>query len=126
MEKNLKAKGLYALIPVKPKSKPKRKKENVFYVEIRKIKQTKEQFKEEIDKKVIKDLIESVRKYGVIQPLTVAKIEKRRNQGINVYYELVSGQKRLLAAKSAGLRVVPAIIKNSSSLKLRMTRNDKV
>ena len=124
--KNLKAKGLHALIPVKPKTKPKRKKENVFYIEVRKIKQTKEQFKKEIDKKVLKDLAESIRKYGVIQPLTVAKIEKRRNHGINVYYELVSGQKRLLAAKSAGLRVVPAIIKNPPSLKLRRTRNDKV
>ena len=35
MEKNLKAKGLHALIPIKPKFKPKRKKENVFYIEIR-------------------------------------------------------------------------------------------
>lgn len=111
MEKNLKAKGLHALIPVKPKFKPKRKKENVFYVEIRKIRQTPEMLKKEINKKTLKELTESIRKYGVIQPLTVAKIEKKKQSGVNVYYELISGQKRLLAAKSAGLRVVPATIK---------------
>lgn len=108
--KKLKAKGLYALIPVKPKAKPKRKKENVYYIEIRKIRQTKEQLKKEIDKKVLKDLTESIRKYGVIQPLIVVKVEKRKRGGINVYYRLVSGQKRLLAAKLAGLAVVPAVI----------------
>ena len=138
--KNLKAKGLHALIPIKPKFKPKRKKENVFYVEIRKIRQTPEMLKREISKKALKELAESVRKYGIIQPLTVAKIEKKKKSGINVYYELISGQKRLIAAKSAGLRVVPAMIKNPPSLKLptppkqlrlrrpgrRTKRNDKI
>ncbi len=114
--KKLKAKGLYALIPIKPKAKPKRKKENVYYIEIRKIRQTKEQLKKEIDKKVLKDLTESIRKYGVIQPLFVAKVEKRKRGGINVYYRLVSGQKRLFAAKLAGLAVVPAVIKKDDKV----------
>ncbi len=110
--KKIKARGLQALIPIKPRTKPKRKKENVYYVEIKKIRQTPEQLKKEIDKKVLKDLIESIRKYGVIQPLTVEKVEKRKKQGINVYYKLLEGRKRLLAAKEADLRVVPARIKN--------------
>ncbi len=127
MEKDLKAKGLHALIPIKPKFKPKRKKENVFYIEIRKIRQAPEMLKKEINKKVLKELTESVRKYGVIQPLTVSKVEKKKKGGINVYYNLLNGQKRLLAAKSAGLRVVPAVIRNPPSGKLRRTkRNDKV
>lgn len=114
--KKLKARGLRALIPIRPRVKPKRKKENVFYIEIRKIRQTKEQLKKEIDKKVLKELTESIRKYGVIQPLTVAKVEKRKRGGINVYYQLVSGQKRLLAAKQAGLRVVPAVIRRDDKV----------
>jgi ParB family transcriptional regulator, chromosome partitioning protein len=110
-DKKIRVRGLRALIPVKPRTKPKRKKENVYYVEIKKIRQTGDQIKKEIDKKVLKELTESIKKFGVIQPLTVSKVEKRKRGGINVYYELVSGQKRLLAAKQAGLRVVPAVIK---------------
>lgn len=107
----IRARGLRALIPIKSRVMPRRKKESVFYVEIRKIKQTQEQIKKEIDKKILDDLTESVKRYGVIQPVVLAKVEKRRNRGINVYYKLVSGQKRLMAAKSAGLRVVPAFIR---------------
>lgn len=114
--KKIKARGLRALIPIKPRTKPKRKKENVYYIEIKKIRPAPDQVKKEIDKKVLKDLTESIRKYGVIQPLTVAKVEKKKRSGINVYYQLVSGRKRLLAAKSAGLRVVPAIIRKHDKI----------
>ena len=66
-----------------------------------------------INRQVLKELIDSIRKFGIVQPLTVIKIEKKkRGGGLNVYYRLVAGQKRLIAAKSAGLAVVPAIIKN--------------
>lgn len=107
----LKAQGLRALIPIKPRTKPKKRKESVYYVEIRKIRQTPELLKKEVDKKVMKELVESVKKYGVIQPLEVVKVEKKKKGGINVYYKLISGQKRLIAAKIAGLRVVPAKIR---------------
>ncbi len=125
MIKKIRPKGLGALIPLRVKTKPERKKENVFYVEIRKIRQTphlvgnQKGTGQALDKKALKELTESIRKYGVIQPLELAKVEKRKNRGINVYYQLVSGQKRLLAAKSAGLRVVPAKIKKTAG-------NDKI
>ena len=105
------AKGLHALIPVQSKAKPKKKKESVYYVEIRKIKQTPDQLKKEINKKVLKELTDSIKKYGVVQPLELVKVERKKKKGINVYYKLISGQKRLVAAKTAGLRVVPAKIK---------------
>ncbi|MEK7659427.1 MAG: ParB N-terminal domain-containing protein [Patescibacteria group bacterium] len=111
MNKIKTGKGLNALIPIKPRTKSKKEKENVYYVEIRKIKLSPEQLKKEIDKKVLKELTESIRKYGVIQPLTLIKVEKRKKHGINVYYKLFEGRKRFLAAKGAGLRVVPAKIK---------------
>lgn len=113
--KKFKASGLKALIPIKNRKKPKKKKASVFYIEIRKIRQPPEMLKKEIDKQVLKELTNSIRKYGVVAPLTVAKVEKRkRGGGLNVYYKLIAGQKRLMAAKSAGLAVVPAIIKNDS------------
>ena len=110
--KKIKARGLQALIPIRSRTKPKKRKENIYYIEIKKIKQTRDQAKKEIDQKVLRELTDSIRKYGVIQPIVVAKVEKRKKQGINVYYNLLDGQKRLLAAKAAGLRVVPARIKN--------------
>lgn len=116
MSKMKTGKGLNALIPIKPRTKSKKRKENVYYVEIRKIKLAPEQFKKEIEKKVLKELTESIRKYGVIQPLVVMKVEKRKKQGIDVYYKLLEGRKRLLAAKEAGLRVVPAKIKKDDKV----------
>lgn len=113
--KKFKASGLNALIPIKNKKKPKKKKASVFYIEIRKIRQSPEMLKKEIDQAGLKELTDSIRKYGIVEPLTVAKVEKRkRGGGLNVYYKLVSGRKRLMAAKSAGLAVVPAVIKNEA------------
>jgi len=48
------------------------------------------------------ELTESVRQYGVLQPLTV----RRRNGG----YELVAGERRLRAAQAAGLQEVPCMV----------------
>lgn len=110
----LKAQGLRALIPIKPKTKPKKKKESVYYVEIRKIRLTPRLRASEgqaSDKKALRELTESIKKYGVVQPLELVKVERRKSKGINVYYKLISGQKRLIAAKTAGLRVVPAKIR---------------
>lgn len=110
----IRTRGLKALIPIRPKIKPSRKKESIFYVEIKKIRQSSlhKIAGQAIDKKVLDDLTESIRKYGIIQPVVVAKVERKKRSGITVYYKLVSGQKRLIAAKSAGLRVVPAFIRN--------------
>lgn len=109
----LKAQGLRALIPIRAKIKPKKKKESVYYVEIRKIRLTPHLRASEgqVDKKVLKELTESIKKYGVVQPLELVKVERKKKKGINVYYKLISGQKRLAAAKTAGLRVVPAKIR---------------
>ena len=111
--KKIRPKGLEALIPTRIKTKSKKKKANVFYVEVRKIRLTPHLRKSagQVNKKILKDLTESVRKFGVVQPLVVSKVEKKKKGGINVYYKLLAGQKRLMAAKSVGLRVVPAVIK---------------
>ncbi|SHH30658.1 nucleoid occlusion protein [Tepidibacter thalassicus] len=53
------------------------------------------------------ELSESIRAFGILQPITVRKISDSR-------YELVAGERRLRAAKIAGLRNIPAIINNLS------------
>lgn len=54
------------------------------------------------DEQSLRELAESIRTYGVLQPLTVRRIQ----QG----YELVAGERRLRAAAAAGLRQVPCLI----------------
>ena len=58
----------------------------------------------DFDEKSLKDLAESIDNFGIIQPLTI------RSQGEE--YELIAGERRLKAAKLAGLNKVPAIIKD--------------
>lgn len=60
------------------------------------------QARKEFDDDSLKELSESIRSYGVLNPLTV----RVRNGG----YELIAGERRLRAAKLAGLREVPCII----------------
>lgn len=55
----------------------------------------------------LQELSESIKVYGILQPITVRKIGDSR-------YELVAGERRLRAAKLAGLKEVPAIINNLS------------
>lgn len=54
-------------------------------------------------------LADSIRQYGIIQPLLVRKT--------NDTYELVAGERRLRASKELGLRVVPCIVTDISELK---------
>ncbi|MBR6654172.1 MAG: ParB/RepB/Spo0J family partition protein [Oscillospiraceae bacterium] len=54
------------------------------------------------DSQALFELSESIARYGIIQPLSVRKIGKQ--------YELVAGERRLRAAKMAGLTEVPCII----------------
>lgn len=55
-------------------------------------------------------LTESVKKFGVCQPIKVRFIN-------NKFYEIISGERRLMAAKAAGLEKIPAIILNISDSK---------
>ena len=57
------------------------------------------------DDEEMETLTESVRAYGVMSPLIVRPMEKNRGE-----YEVVSGHRRMRAAKKAGLRTVPAFI----------------
>ena len=121
-------KGLQSLIPKKQskmanlaKSQPtkeswlKPKKESIFNVEIDKIKPNPHQPRREFPKEKLKELANSIREHGILQPLIVTKIEKPTERGQQVEYELVAGERRLKAAQLAGLPHVPVIIRDSSA-----------
>jgi ParB family chromosome partitioning protein len=63
------------------------------------------------DKEKLKELSESIKKHGIIQPLIV------RKKGLN--YELVAGERRLRAAKLAKLQTVPVLIRDYDEKQMR-------
>jgi ParB family transcriptional regulator, chromosome partitioning protein len=86
----------------------------VFWIEIEKIHPNPYQPRHEFDQAKLKDLSESIRMYGVLQPLIVTRKEVFLDHGgMIVEYELISGERRLRASKLAGLAQVPALIRNS-------------
>lgn len=68
----------------------------------------------EFDAAKLQDLADSIRMYGVLQPLVVTRHERIKEEGgLLVEYELISGERRLRASKLAGLEQVPVIIRNT-------------
>ncbi len=86
----------------------------VFFIETEKIKPNPFQPRKEFDQEKLKDLSDSIRMYGILQPLVVTRKEViKEDGGLVAEYELISGERRLRASKLAGLLQVPALIRNS-------------
>src|SRR3989344_99644 len=105
-------KGLGSLIPQNMEIEPETRKESIFYVETNKIKANPDQPRRDFDEEGIKELSKSVRKYGVLQPLLVTKVETETPKGLEVSYQLIAGERRLRASQFAGLPQVPVIIRD--------------
>jgi ParB family chromosome partitioning protein len=86
--------------------------DSIFWIEVAKIHPNPYQPRKDFDEQSLSDLAESVRQYGVLQPLVVTRREKEKESGgISVEYELISGERRLRASKIANLFQVPVIIR---------------
>lgn len=107
-------KGLDALIPsgineksVTGKTKKEKSSENQSgetIVNITKVEPNREQPRKNFDEDALEELTESIRQFGLLQPILV--------QDRKTYYEIIAGERRWRAAKKAGLKEVPVIIKN--------------
>jgi len=85
----------------------------IFWVEVDRIKPNPFQPRKSFDEASLASLAESIRSYGVLQPLTVTRKEiERPGEGISVEYELIAGERRLRAAKIAGIQQVPVVIRS--------------
>lgn len=103
--------GLESLIPKKSGKGQKvleNEKEPIFYIEIEKIKSNPYQPRKNFDQAGLESLSNSIKEYGILQPILVSRIEKGSGW---IEYQLVAGERRLLAAKMVGLTQVPAIIR---------------
>lgn len=86
--------------------------DSIFWVELDKIVPNPYQPRREFDEAKLKELADSIRMYGVLQPLTVTRRERPRDDGtFYSEYELIAGERRLRASKLAGLSQVPVIIR---------------
>jgi len=86
--------------------------ESIYFIEVDKIAPNPYQPRREFDQDRLKELSDSIRQYGVLQPLVVSRIEESDNYGgVRVRYELIAGERRLRASRLAGLAQVPAVIR---------------
>lgn len=85
---------------------------SIFWIEIEKIKPNPFQPRKEFDEYKLRDLADSVKQYGILQPLVVTRREIEKPEGgLAVEYELIAGERRLRASKIAGLTQVPVLIR---------------
>ena len=73
----------------------------VLYLSVDAIRANPDQPRKYFEPEALRELAESIGRYGILQPLTV----RRGEDG----YELIAGERRLRAAKLAGLREVPCL-----------------
>ncbi|MBI1975070.1 MAG: ParB/RepB/Spo0J family partition protein [Parcubacteria group bacterium] len=94
--------------------------ESIFYIEAEKIESNPYQPRREFNEGAIAELAESVKEYGILEPLIVSRVEQDVPTGTKVSYQLVAGERRLLAAKKAGLTTVPAIIRQFPEERMKL------
>ena len=85
---------------------------SIFWIEVDKIKPNPFQPRKEFNEDKLRDLADSIRQYGVLQPLVVTRKEiEKADGGLAVEYELIAGERRLRASKLANIYQVPVVIK---------------
>lgn len=95
--------------------------DSIYFIEVEKIIPNPYQPRREFDQARLQDLADSIRQYGVLQPLVVSRIEEPNDQGgFSVKYELIAGERRLRASKLAGLSQVPAVIRKEQDPMMKL------
>ncbi|WP_447969917.1 ParB/RepB/Spo0J family partition protein [Nitrospira sp. M1] len=118
MEKKALGKGLQALLPEKKKVNWSVG-EEIKYISVKQIIPNRYQPRKVFDETELEELASSLKEHGVLQPVLV----RRTGDGV---FELIAGERRLRAAKIAGLAAIPALVKLSNdekSLALAMVEN---
>src|SRR3989338_3457709 len=89
---------------------------SIFWIDADKIKPNPYQPRRDFDKMRMQDLADSIKQYGVLQPLTVSRVEvEKEGGGIVTEYELIAGERRLRAAILANVSQVPVIIRTGDT-----------
>lgn len=78
-------------------------------LKITEVEPNRKQPRKHFDEEALEELAESIKRYGVIQPIIVVKKDD--------YYEIVAGERRWRASKKAGLKEIPAIVREGDERK---------
>ncbi len=101
--------------------------DSVFWIDVDRIVPNPYQPRKEFNEVALKSLAESIRQYGVLQPLVVSRSEVEKPDGLETVYELIAGERRLRASKLSGLKQVPVVIRhgdtNLTKLELAIIEN---
>lgn len=81
-------------------------KDNVIMVKIAQVEPSRKQPRKQFDEDALLELAESIKQFGVLQPLLVQKKED--------YYEIIAGERRWRASKLAGIKDIPVMVKDFS------------
>jgi ParB family chromosome partitioning protein len=106
MEKKALGRGLDALLPESSGKAPSSA-EEIQHLSVDQILPNRYQPRQQFIPEETSELSDSIKKNGILQPVLV----RRKGDGV---FELIAGERRLRAAKEAGLHTVPVIIRNAS------------
>jgi len=94
---------------------------SIFWIDTDKIKPNPFQPRRDFDEARLQDLADSIKQYGVLQPLIVSRVEvEKEGGGLVTEYELIAGERRLRAAKLAGVSQVPAVIRTGDTAIMKL------
>lgn len=86
-----------------PKEKNSENESGEFFIKISRIEPNREQPRKDFSEEQLQELADSIRQYGVLQPLLVQKKGD--------LYEIIAGERRWRAAKMAGLKEIPVVVR---------------
>jgi len=90
--------------PAQKKNAGEEPSENIVTLKISRVEPNKDQPRKSFDEESLEELAESIKQYGVIQPIVVCKKGD--------FYEIIAGERRWRASKKAGLKEIPVVIRD--------------
>lgn len=96
-------KGLDALFGPAPEEEQIKENDSLKNLKITEVEPNRDQPRKRFDQEALEELASSIKEYGLIQPIVVAKKDG--------YYSIIAGERRWRASKIAGLKEIPAIIR---------------
>ncbi len=102
-------KGLEAIFANNISEEEIRENEVIEKLKITEVEPNRNQPRKNFDEEALDELADSIKRYGVIQPIIVVKKDD--------YYEIVAGERRWRASKKAGLKEIPAIVREGDDRK---------
>ncbi|MBI2054782.1 MAG: ParB/RepB/Spo0J family partition protein [Candidatus Sungbacteria bacterium] len=94
--------------------------ESIFWIERSRIEPNPYQPRREFDEAALKDLADSLKTHGMLQPIIVSRVEVETPRGLETKYQLIAGERRWRAAAMAGMDQVPVIIKKEPQARMKL------